>query len=109
MVAMSTPLTDREITFVRTSALATCKLCRLDAYFVHVGSCTKDPPSPDNLLITIAYRGDLSLTRLDRLSKAFGTRLINLTCDTGTKDDPCHDPTIVVTMPAIKLPRRIAA
>jgi hypothetical protein len=39
---------------------------------------------------------DLTFDQLSELSRAFGTRNINLTCDTGTGSDPCHDALILV-------------
>lgn len=45
---------------------------------------------------TASYSGDVSFDVLVKISLLFGTRNINLSCDTGTGSDRCHEREIYV-------------
>jgi hypothetical protein len=62
-----------------------------------------DNPETVATLCAVYTNDDLSLDHLQRLSRALGTRDINLTCDRGSTSDSCHDKTIMVRN--IRLPR----
>lgn len=49
----------------------------------------------------VSYDDDLNFEKLSRISTAFRTRKIDLSCDSGTGSDPCHQKEIYVREPVL--------
>jgi ribosome maturation factor RimP len=67
-----------------------CRQCGLEFSLVMVVGYGED------LVLEIEYGGSLSFDVLEKLSRALGTRLIDITSDNGTSSDPWHEKWIVV-------------
>jgi hypothetical protein len=61
--------------------------------------------TPHGTVLSVAYdNNEMTLAHLQKLSEAFGTRDINLTCDSGTSSDRGHYRMIVIS--EIRIPGR---
>lgn len=64
------------------------KRCGADVDCVCVTYGRDADERPESL--TCSYYGDMTFDVLKKVSRAFGTRLVDLGCETGTGSDPCH-------------------
>jgi hypothetical protein len=51
--------------------------------------------------IDVSYKNDINFELLEKLVNAFGTRKIDLGCDTGCSSDPCHERLLHIKDPVL--------
>lgn len=67
-----------------------------------VVSCLSFVVNGDQIMrIDVSYNNDINFDLLEKLVKTFGTRKIDLGCNTDCSSDPCHDRLLYINNPVL--------